>query len=160
MATASAMGSAAANNGGVATVDNSDNSNNSDNSDNSYAEATDHSASANNGGSASIDNSDNSTNTDNSDNSGAWADGWGTSSANNGGTATTTYTVNESVLTGTVTDNTVAYTFGGASTMESSNIMTDSFNGNAGINQNVQNIGNNALTQQQVSLQGNVNANQ
>jgi hypothetical protein len=126
MAKASAMGSAAANNGGVATVDNSDNSNNSDNSDNS----------------------------------GAWADGWGTSSANNGGTATTTYSVNESVLTGTVTANSVAYNFNGGSTIATSNNMTDTFNGTAVINQNVQNIGNNALTQQQVSFQGNVNVNQ
>jgi len=46
------------------------------------------------------------------------------------------------------------------STITNSNSMSDTFNGTAGINQNVQNLGNNALTQQQVSLQGNVNVNQ
>jgi hypothetical protein len=35
--------------------------------------------------------------------------------------------------------------------------MTNSMNGNAGVMQNVQNVGANALTQQQVSFQGNVN---
>jgi len=44
--------------------------------------------------------------------------------------------------------------------MSQSNNMTDTFNGTAGINQNVQNLGNNALTQQQVSFQGNVDVNQ
>jgi hypothetical protein len=38
--------------------------------------------------------------------------------------------------------------------------LDNAFNGSAGINQNVQNAASNALTQQQVSFQGNVNVNQ
>ena len=97
--------------------------------------------------------------TDNSDNSSAWADGWGTSAANNGGSATTTitYSVNEANLTGTVTGNNVSYNFDNQATISSNNSITDSFNGAAGVNQNSQNLGHNALTQQQVSFQGNVN---
>ena len=59
-----------------------------------------------------------------------------------------------------MTQNNVAYNLDEDSTITNSNSMSDTFNGTAGINQNVQNLGNNALTQQQVSLQGNVNVNQ
>jgi hypothetical protein len=37
--------------------------------------------------------------------------------------------------------------------------MTDSFKSTAGINQSVQNLGDNALVQQQISVQGNINVN-
>ena len=79
---------------------------------------------------------------------------------NNGGTATTTYSVNESVLTGTVTNNHVDYRFDDRSSIATSNNLTDSFNGTAGMNQMFKTLVIMLLTQQQVSFQGNVNVNQ
>ena len=110
------------------------------------------SAAANNASTATVDNSDN------SDNSSAWSDGWGTAAANNGATATNSVSVNDSALTGTVTGNYVDFHhFDGEAAMTTSNNMTNTFNGTAGVNQNIQNLGHNALTQQQISFQGNVN---
>ncbi|WP_218154544.1 hypothetical protein [Nitrosomonas eutropha] len=149
MADASGQGSAAANNGSTATVDNSDHS------DNSSASAEGQSAAANNGGTATVDN------TNNSDNSQTTAKNG--SAASNGGDATATYSVNNSALEGSVTGQSA----GGLSVEEAvalaggnlSNNISDSFNG-AGLNQVAQNLGSSSLVQQQVSFQGNVNVNQ
>lgn len=74
------------------------------------------------------------------------------------GDATSNYKVNNSTLAGTVT-GTVATPVVVFASVTPNNSITDSFNGTAGINQSVQNLGDSALVQQQISFQGNVNVN-
>jgi hypothetical protein len=74
------------------------------------------------------------------------------------GDATSNYKVNDSTLAGTVT-GTTAISVTALASVAPNNSMTDSFNSTAGINQSVQNLGDNALVQQQISVQGNVNVN-
>jgi len=71
--------------------------------------------------------------------------------------------VNNSSLDGTVTGATVSYSTGDYADHNkfiAKNTLENAFNGSAGINQSVQNTASNALAQQQVSFQGNVNVNQ
>lgn len=75
------------------------------------------------------------------------------------GDATSNYKVNNSTLAGVVT-GTTAIPVAALASVTPSNDMTHSFNGTAGINQSVQNLGDNALVQQQISVQGNVSTNQ
>jgi hypothetical protein len=74
------------------------------------------------------------------------------------GDATSNYKVNDSTLAGAVT-GTTAISVTALASVAPNNSMTDSFNSTAGINQSVQNLGDNALVQQQISVQGNVNVN-
>ena len=97
----------------------------------------------------------------NNDNSSASAFGAGAAAAN-GGDANSSYSVNNSSLSGSVTGAAATTSVGGygeSSTVAINNNIDGSFNGAAGINQTVQNHGHNALSQQQVSFQGNVNVN-
>ena len=114
------------------------------------------SAAANNGSTATVDN------TNNSDNSQTTASGDGAAAAQTGN-ATSTYSVNNSDLSGTVTGAGVATTAtvgAGEAVLTASNTLNNAFNGAAGINQSIQNNGANAMAQQQVSFQGNVNVGQ
>jgi hypothetical protein len=75
------------------------------------------------------------------------------------GDATSNYKVNNSTLSGAITGASATPVVVLATITPNNNI-TDSFNSTAGINQNVQNLGDSALVQQQISFQGNVNVNQ
>ncbi|WAK02670.1 hypothetical protein [Methylobacter sp. YRD-M1] len=74
------------------------------------------------------------------------------------GDATSNYKVNNSTLAGAVT-GTIATPVAALASVTPNNSITNSFNSTAGINQSVQNLGDNALVQQQISVQGNVNTN-
>ncbi|MGJ0430408.1 hypothetical protein [Methylobacter sp.] len=74
------------------------------------------------------------------------------------GNATSNYKVNDSTLAGAVT-GTTAISITALASVTPNNSIAGSFNSTAGINQNVQNLGDNALVQQQISVQGNVNVN-
>lgn len=74
------------------------------------------------------------------------------------GDATSNYKVNNSTLAGAVT-GAIAIPVAALASVTPNNSITDSFNSTAGINQSVQNLGSNALVQQQISVQGNVNTN-
>jgi len=158
--------STAENNTNNSSTNTSDNSS-TNTSDNSSTDNSDHS-SINTSDNSSTNTSDNSStdNSNHSDNSSlATSEGEGSAAANGGGNATSDYKVNNSYLSGTVTGAAVNFGGGGdflptSSSYSANNTVTDSFNGSAGINQNVQNLGNNSLAQQQVSFQGNVNVNQ
>jgi hypothetical protein len=106
-------------------------------------------------GSAAANN--NSIATVNDNNSSSNASGAGSSAANYGVTATTTYSVHNSDLMCSVTGNAYGYAEAQSGMCCGTNNLTESFNGTAGVNQTIQNVGANALTQQQVSFQGNVN---
>jgi hypothetical protein len=141
--------------------DNSDNSDHSDNSLNDSSDNSDHSDNSLN------DSSDNSAHTDNSlnDNSAnsihSTASGDGAAASENG-SATSNYQANNSELTGTVTGaGTGTETRGPLSkdSVPANNSIDSSLGGSAGVFQTSQNTGNNSLTQQQVSFQGNVDVN-
>ncbi len=127
-----------------------DNSDNSDHSDNSLNDSSDNSA-----------HTDNSLN-DNSVNSiHSTASGDGAAASENG-SATSNYQANNSELTGTVTGaGTGTETRGPLSkdSVPANNSIDSSLGGSAGVFQTSQNTGNNSLTQQQVSFQGNVHVN-
>jgi len=141
LASATAQGSAAANNGSTATAT----------TDNSQANSNGiGSAAANGGGNATTDNSDR------SDNRYAASNGIGSAAAN-GGDATSTYKVNNQYLTGSVTGNASVLPPNGSlyASIPVGNSIDQSIVGNAGITQTFQNSGN-GLAQQSVLVDGTV----